>query len=212
MPELRRSAMACRRARWWGRRSRPRWRPPTPPRCAASTRSGSPTALPSPGFSLGGLVDGVVLPERLARRQAERGQASFLYLFDHDYPAMDEADLHAFHASELPYMFGTLDRTGPYWPRIPDTSRETALSDTMIDYWTSFVAMGVPRAAGAPAWPTFRENRTAMHFAAGPRPVPKLLGTMFDLNQDVILRRRAANTACDWNVGLTAPPSRLAAA
>jgi len=143
--------------------------------------------------------------ERLARRQAERGQASYLYLFDHGYPAMDEAGLHAFHASELPYMFGTLDRTGPLWPRIPDTRREAALSDAMVGYWTSFAATGVPKASGAPVWPRFQDSRTVMHFAEGPSAAPKLLGSMFDLNEAVVRRRRADGVAWNWNVGLAAP-------
>jgi para-nitrobenzyl esterase len=143
--------------------------------------------------------------ERLARRQAERGQASYLYLFDHGYPAIDEAGLHAFHASELPYMFGTLDRTGPLWPRIPDTRREVALSDAMVGYWASFAATGVPSARGAPAWPRFQDARTVMHFTEGPSVVPKLLGAMFDLNEAVVRRRRADGVAWNWNVGLAAP-------
>ena len=143
--------------------------------------------------------------ERLARRQAERGQASYLYLFDHGYPAMDEAGLHAFHASELPYMFGTLDRTGPLWPRIPDTRREVALSDAMVGYWASFAATGVPTARGAPPWPRFRDARTVMHFEKGPSAVPNLLGAMFDLNETVVRQRRADGVAWNWNVGLAAP-------
>jgi para-nitrobenzyl esterase len=143
--------------------------------------------------------------ERLARRQAERGQPSYLYLFDHGYAAMDEAGLHAFHASELPYTFGTLDRTGPLWPRIPDTRREIALSDTMIGYWASFASTGTPMARGAPAWPRFQDARTVMHFANGPIAVPKLLGSMFDLNEAVVRRRRADGVAWNWNVGLSAP-------
>jgi para-nitrobenzyl esterase len=143
--------------------------------------------------------------ERLARRQAERGQASYLYLFDHGYPAMDEAGLHAFHASELPYMFGTLDRTGPLWPRIPDMRREVALSDAMVGYWASFAATGVPTARGAPPWPRFRDARTVMHFEKGPSAVPNLLGAMFDLNETVVRQRRADGVAWNWNVGLAAP-------
>mgnify|MGYP003348719117 FL=1 len=42
--------------------------------------------------------------ERLVRKQEAVGVPSFLYLFDHGYPAMEEAKLHGFHASELPYM------------------------------------------------------------------------------------------------------------
>jgi len=67
--------------------------------------------------------------ERLARSQTKAGQPSFLYLFDHGYPAMDQAGLHAFHASEIPYMFGSLDRVPPRWPKAPDAAEEKALSD-----------------------------------------------------------------------------------
>ena len=78
------------------------------------------------------------------RRNAWRGSRSaagapaYLYLFDHGYPAMDKAGLHAFHASELPYMFGTLDRTPTLWPKIPATPGERKFSDAMVDYWSSF--------------------------------------------------------------------------
>ncbi len=47
--------------------------------------------------------------ERLVRKQAALGLPSFLYLFDHGYPGADAAGLHGFHASELPFVFGTLD-------------------------------------------------------------------------------------------------------
>ncbi len=38
------------------------------------------------------------------------------------YPAADNAGLHAFHASEVPFVFGTIDRTPPVWPKPPPTS------------------------------------------------------------------------------------------
>jgi para-nitrobenzyl esterase len=45
--------------------------------------------------------------QRLVRKQTALRQPSFLYFFDHGYPAADTAGLHGFHASELPYVFGT---------------------------------------------------------------------------------------------------------
>lgn len=39
---------------------------------------------------------------RLMVKQTAAGVPSYLYLFDHGYPAADERGLHAFHASELP--------------------------------------------------------------------------------------------------------------
>ena len=73
------------------------------------------------------------------------GRPSFLYLFDHGYPAADQAGIHAFHASELPFMFGTLDRTPPRWPKIPTTPQESRLSNAMVGYWTSFARAGRPQ-------------------------------------------------------------------
>ncbi|WP_308238161.1 carboxylesterase family protein [Phenylobacterium sp. J367] len=64
--------------------------------------------------------------ERLAAKQAALGQPSFLYLFDHGYPAANERGLHAFHAAELPYVFGNPDRTPAGWPKPPNSSLRLA--------------------------------------------------------------------------------------
>ena len=82
--------------------------------------------------------------ERLVRKQEAIGQPGYLYMWDHGYPAMDDAGLHAFHASELPFVFGTIADTSPRWPKIPDTAGEHALSDAMVGYWTSFARDGKP--------------------------------------------------------------------
>lgn len=146
--------------------------------------------------------------ERVVRRQASRGQRAYLYLFDHGYPAMDDAGLHAFHASELPYVFGTFDKTPPRWPRVPDTAAERALSGVMTDYWASFVRDGRPTAKGAADWPAYNAQRGYMHFAALPTPARDLMPGMFALNEAVVCRRRAAgNVPWNWNVGLYAPAS-----
>src|SRR6185369_5955090 len=57
--------------------------------------------------------------ERLVRKQTAVRAPSFLYYFDHGYPAAYAAGLHAFHASELPFVFGTLKGTPLNWPKIP---------------------------------------------------------------------------------------------
>src|SRR5690606_29538762 len=64
--------------------------------------------------------------ERLVRSQTALGQPAYLYFFDHGYPAADAAGLHGFHAAELPYIFGTANRTPPSWPKVPATSTELA--------------------------------------------------------------------------------------
>ncbi|MBS0276390.1 MAG: carboxylesterase family protein [Proteobacteria bacterium] len=145
--------------------------------------------------------------ERLVRDQTAIGQPSYLYLFDHGYPAMDNAGLHAFHASELPYVFGTVDRLGPNWPKPPATPEEAKLSDAMIGYWTSFARTGKPVAANAPDWPAYDSTAAYMHFTRAPEPSTHLMPGMFTLNEDVVCRRRAAgDVAWNWNVGLVSPP------
>jgi para-nitrobenzyl esterase len=144
--------------------------------------------------------------ERLVRNQTALGKASYLYLFDHGYPAADEAGLHAFHASELPYVFGTLNRTPPKWPKIPSTPAETSLSDAMIGYWTSFAATGRPRAANQPDWAAFGSKSSHMEFRDDPRLGVHLMHGMFELNEQAICRKRASgDISWNWNAGLAAP-------
>ena len=145
--------------------------------------------------------------ERLVRKQTELGVPSFLYLFDHGYPAADEAGLHAHHASELPYVFGNLDRTPPKWPKIPDTAEEKRFSAAMVGYWSSFARDGHPTAEGEPDWPAYGHNRAYMLLGKNPQPSIHLFPGMYELNEAVVCRRRAnGQIPWHWNVGLVAPP------
>lgn len=144
--------------------------------------------------------------EKVARAQAALGVPSYLYLFDHAYPAADQAGLHAFHASELPFVFGTFDGTPPYWPNPPRTPGETALSDAMIGYWTSFARDGRPRATNAPDWAPYGTERAYMHFTDTPHLSANLMPGMYELNEEVVCRRNAAGgIGWNWNVGLWSP-------
>ena len=93
--------------------------------------------------------------ERLVRKQTSLGVSAYLYLWDHGYAAADEAGLHAFHASELPYVFDTFDGTPPLWPKNPDTPDDHALAQAVGDYWASFARTGRPQARNAPDWPAY---------------------------------------------------------
>jgi para-nitrobenzyl esterase len=163
------------------------------------------------------LAEAVLLPprdalygwtaERLALKQTAAGVPGFLYFFDHSYPAADALNLHGFHAAELPYVFGTMWNTAPAWPRAPDTPEEHALSDAMLGYWTSFARTGTPRAEGQPAWQPYGTARAYMAFAGAPRPGTHLLPGMYELNEQVMCRRRAAGgIPWNWNVGIISPP------
>ncbi len=145
--------------------------------------------------------------ERLVAKQTAAGAPSYLYLFDHGYPAADAADLHAFHASEIPYVFGTAKMTPPAWPKNPDTPEEAKLSAAMIGYWTSFARDGVPHAAGQPAWRPYGAERAYLTFAEGPEAGVHLRPGMYELNEAVICRRRAqGDLSWNWNVGVVSPP------
>jgi len=143
---------------------------------------------------------------RLAIGQTAIGQRGFLYFFDHGYPAADDNGLHAFHAAEIPYVFGTPDKTPPLWPRVPDTLTERRLSDAMLGYWTSFAATGTPTAAGAPAWQPYGKQANYMAFVARPEARQKLLPGMFALHEAAVCRRRAAgDQPWNWNTGVASP-------
>jgi len=144
--------------------------------------------------------------ERLVAKQTALGVPSFLYYFDHGYPAADDRGLHAFHAAEIPYAFGTMARTPPRWPGIPQTAEERAFSDAMVSYWASFARDGVPSAPNHPAWPAYDAERAYMAFEAGPvaRSAPP---NAYELHEAVVCRRRAQGTiAWNWNVGVISPP------
>lgn len=144
--------------------------------------------------------------ERLARNQLALGQSSYLYLFDHGYPDAENAGLHAFHASELPYMFGNLARTPPLWPKIPDSPQETGLSTAMLEYWSSFARSGQPRAANQADWPAYGPNSAYMVFRDTPQPAEHLYPGMYELHEEAVCRRRASDAEpWHWNAGIISP-------
>jgi para-nitrobenzyl esterase len=87
----------------------------------------------------------------LAQEMEAAGQRAYLYIFT----MMGQgpfASLGAFHSLESMYL------SKHYWTDWVRDSHDEALSEAMIDYWTSFAANGVPSSAGLPVWPAYREN------------------------------------------------------
>ncbi len=145
--------------------------------------------------------------ERLVARQTASGAPSFLYLFDHGYPAADDQGLHGFHASELPYVFGTADRTPPEWPKVPVTPSQKSLSAAMTDYWAAFARDGVPQAARQAQWRPYGSERAYMHFTDRPEPGAHVDPGMYEFVEEVVCRQRAqGGMPWNWNVGLAAKP------
>lgn len=141
------------------------------------------------------------------KKQSELGQPSYLYYFNHSYPAADALKIPAFHAAEVPYVFGQVGsgaKLPPKWPEIPDTATEIALSDAIIGYWTSFAKTGKPVAKGQPAWQPYAADAAFMEFNIKPVPGTNLLPENYALQNEVICRRRAANEPWLSNIGVAA--------
>lgn len=145
--------------------------------------------------------------QRLATKQTAIGQPAYLYLYDHPYEAADSKGLHGFHAAEIPYWLGTLDRVPPYWPKSSGSPEELKFSAAMSGYWSSFAKTGRPTATGEPDWPRFGANSDYLALEKTPRAAAHLMPGMYALNEEVVCRRHALGTlSWNWNVGIIAPP------
>jgi len=146
--------------------------------------------------------------ERLVRKMAEAGVPSYLYLFDHVYPAALERNLHAFHAAEVPFIFGHVDKDAPPAPNWPPAEgpMEKALSDAMLAYWTSFARSGTPTAPDNADWPTYAPDESYMRFAETPELSTNPMPGMFELHEEVMQRQRSAGNQ-PWGAlaGVAAP-------
>jgi para-nitrobenzyl esterase len=143
---------------------------------------------------------------RLAIGQTAIGRPGYLYYFDHAYPAASENGLHAFHAAEIPYVFGTNGNTPPLWPKGPDGVVDRRLSAAMMEYWLSFARTGQPVATSEPQWQPFGDAGHYMAFTQAPKPSTRLSPGMFALHEAAMCRRRAAgDQPWNWNAGLASP-------
>ncbi len=94
---------------------------------------------------------GVAGVERLLAERARTSHTpAFAYYFDRAIPWPEHPEFGAFHTSEVPYVFGTLDALERPW-----TDVDRTLSKTMMSYWANFAATGDPNGAGLPRWAAF---------------------------------------------------------
>ena len=146
---------------------------------------------------------------RFAGDHAASGAPTYLYAFQHVYPSAEERGLGAFHSCDVPFVFGNV---GPAavaprnWPSPPRRADDVALSDAVMAYWTAFARDGRPDAPGLPAWTACASpSGDYMAFVDGrARPSRHVQPGMFELQEDIVARRRAAGLAWwRWeNIGL----------
>jgi para-nitrobenzyl esterase len=86
-----------------------------------------------------------------ARRAAAGGAHTYLYNFAREIPiaALQSLGLHAFHGSEIVYVFGSIP---------PPTPDDGTLGATMRGYWTRFARRGSPNGKGALKWPRYKDK------------------------------------------------------
>jgi len=117
-------------------------------------------------------------------------------------------DLCAFHANELPFVFGNAGaapRIPVNWP-VPDGDYDEMLSAAMMEYWVSFAATGTPQSDAGPQWRPYSDGEAYMLFGdkpvAGSDPAPG----MYEMHEEFVRRRREADQQWFISVGVNARP------
>lgn len=100
---------------------------------------------------------------RLAEAQQAHQARTFVYQFDWESPARG-GTLGACHGLEIPFVFGSIGRTGD--DRMSGSGPEADhLSSQMMDAWIAFARHGDPSHDGIGQWPGYtRDDRQTMVF------------------------------------------------
>jgi para-nitrobenzyl esterase len=145
--------------------------------------------------------------ERLVRKVTEVGEPAYMYVFDYCYPSAGGSDLCAFHASELPFVFGAVDedKLPPNWP-VPDGEQDKEVSNAMMDYWISFAATGRPESAHGPVWPAYGADQNYLSIAPDIEARTDPFPGMFELHERLVVERKNNDEPWFLNVGIRAKP------
>lgn len=99
-------------------------------------------------------------PSLTTARAAARHGRVYAYEFAEDSGLTTAGQpMGAMHGWELPFLW-TLNMPQAGYPDL--NPAQDRLSDTMIDYWTTFADRGRPASPGAPRWPSFGSQPTVL--------------------------------------------------
>ncbi len=109
----------------------------------------------------------------------------YVYYYDHTEPGSMSAHYGAFHSADIPYVFGTLDKS----PNRPFTAKDREISKKVSAYWVNFVKTGNPNGPGLAHWPA-ANAKTMPVLETGNvfRVRPVLSKAKFDLLRDFVTK------------------------
>jgi para-nitrobenzyl esterase len=121
------------------------------------------------------------------------GKPVYRYLFSEVAPFRPPSDMKpeirgASHASEIDYVFDSLDLSKAAW-----TDADRKLADQMSSYWTNFAKQGDPNGAGLPKWPAYSEKSgyEVMTLEADPHAAPAKHQDRYEFLDSVAAEARA---------------------
>lgn len=94
-----------------------------------------------------------------ARFNEEAGEPSWLYFFSHVPNNATGKKLGAFHAAEIPYVFGN---------GVPDHPDDKRVQELLQGYWVNFATFGDPNGEDLPEWPRYSGDENYLELAPTP--------------------------------------------
>jgi len=121
---------------------------------------------------------------RLSEMQTQFA-STYMYRFDWSSFALDLVGLKACHGAELPFVFGTLDKSpGKYFTIMSNKKRNWRLSKQIQQSWVNFARYGNPDPGGQKAWGKYNSTgRTTMifdkvtHMSTDPKSIQRIAWT-----------------------------------
>jgi para-nitrobenzyl esterase len=125
-----------------------------------------------------------VEPARFVSREMRlAGQPAYEYRFSYVAESMRKEWAGAPHATEIPFVFDTVNAR--YGDKLTSVDRSAA--QAVHAYWVAFAKSGSPEAAGLPKWPVYTpESDSLMNFTAkGPTPEADQWKNRLDVTEEI---------------------------